>query len=56
MGMMPITVSNFTQKYYKVNHKTTMQVKVKVLENVKRGKVQAIMGQPPNQLKANPTL
>jgi hypothetical protein len=52
MGMMPIIVSHFTQKYGKTNHKTLIQIKVKVLEKIRMEKVQATKGQPLNQLKA----
>jgi hypothetical protein len=39
MGMMSIIVSHFTHNYDKVNHKTSMLARVKVLGKVRRGKV-----------------
>jgi len=39
MGMMPIIASHFTQNYNKVNHRTPMPVKAKVLVKAKKGKV-----------------
>jgi hypothetical protein len=39
MGMMPITASHFTHNYGKVNHKTPMPIRTKVLGREKMGKV-----------------
>jgi hypothetical protein len=55
MGMMLIIVSCFTQNYDKVNHKTPMLAKAKVLGKVKRGKMWQTKYRPPSRLKANPT-
>jgi hypothetical protein len=55
MGMMLIIVSHFTQNYGKANHRIPMLIRAKVLGRTKREKVQPTKGQPPSQLKANPT-
>jgi hypothetical protein len=39
MGMMPIIASHFTQNYNKVDHRTPMPVKAKVLVKARKGKV-----------------
>ncbi len=49
MGMMLTTTSHFTQDYAMVSHKTPMIVRVKVLGNVRKGKVWQTRGWPPNR-------
>ncbi len=39
MGMMLIIASHFIQNYRKVNHKTPMPIRAKVLGGARRGKV-----------------
>jgi hypothetical protein len=44
MGTMSIITSHFTQNYGKANHKTLMPIRAKVLQKVKKRKVQPTKG------------